>query len=212
VCCCLNSIGILAEEKTNFKNKENFFWFSRSSSLLDWVLKVCLGLKDSIATTYSPIKMKWIFSSPPEFRKWFIQGLADSDGFVGLSNKNFGIITDPNTKLIKRIIESLGIKVKDGYFGNLESVFINLHDAYKLPLFNPFVKSYRYLRIEKMEKSKHSCAHWPKWLEKEVINLIKSNFNNTQIIERILNKYRIYITSHSIRKRRKVLNHDMFRN
>ena len=93
----------------------------------------------------------------------FLQGLADSDGFVDLQAQQVGIITQPNTDLIKRIFESLGVNPKKRIFGGrLEALMVNIRDAYKLPIFNPLVRSYRFKLLEKLIKAKRIRGHWPK--------------------------------------------------
>ena len=168
VALCANCLGLrmnrIKDGPKGSKNKNSFFrWRSQSSLLIEWIFNVCLGLSDDQLTTYDAIKADWILTTPKTFRVWFLQGLADSDGFVDLQAQQVGIITQPNTDLIKRIFESLGVNPKKRIFGGrLEALMVNIRDAYKLPIFNPLVRSYRFKLLEKLIKAKRIRGHWPK--------------------------------------------------
>jgi len=208
-CLCINSLGLRMKRiKDGQKGKLNIYpfyrWASQSSMFFEWIFNVCLGLKDTQLTTYNPIKAKWLSKTPRNFKIWFLQGLADSDGFVDLNAQQVGIITQPNTKLIKSLFEDLEIKSKKRIFDKrLEGLMISLQDAYKLPIFNAFVKSYRFQLLEKLVNAKRIQDHWPKWLSDKVNSYLKDGLSGTTVAKKILNEFNIAIRTKQIYRRGK---------
>ncbi len=184
-----------------------YTWISQSSLLIQWIFNVCLGLKNNELTTYNPIRADWILKSPREFKIFFLQGLADSDGFVDFSSQKVGIITEPNTGLIKNILKSLNISAKPWLITRtkLWTLMISIKDAYNLPTFNPTVKSYRYEQMEKLYKAKKISGKWPPWLIEKVEKNIKNGLKGTEIVKKILNEENIAIRTKNIHKRAKKL-------
>lgn len=211
VCLCANSLGLRMNRiKDTQKGKRNthpfYRWASQSSMLIQWVFQVCLGLNDNQLTTYDSINADWIFKTTKDFKIWFIQGLADSDGFVDLQANQVGIITQPNTSLIKLILESLGVKSRKRIFdGRLEGLMISLYDAYRLPVFNPYVRSYRFDLLEKLINAERIRGHWPEWLSDKVDLYLKNGLRGTQIVKKILNEFNIGIRTKQIYKRSKLM-------
>lgn len=209
VCLCANSLGLrmdrIKDTPKGKKNKYPFYrWNSQSSMLIQWMFNVCLGLNDNQVTTYDTINANWILNAPKDFRIWFLQGLADSDGFVDLQAFQVGIITQPNTQFIKVVLESLGIRSNIRIFdGRLEGTMINIQDAYELPVFNPYVNSYRFELLEKLVRSKRICGHWPKWLSDKVNSYLNDGLRGTQIVKKVLNKFNIAIRTKQIYRRTK---------
>lgn len=209
-CLCMNNIGLrMLRYKDCPRGKMNthpfYAWCSQHSHFIDWIFKICLGLDNDKKTTYDPINAKWILKTPKEFRIWFLQGLADSDGYVDIKSYQAGIITGPNHKLVQQILTSLNIHSNKSYFekGTLSVIRINLRDAKKLPLFNPYVKLYRYCLMEKITNAKRYSWHWPEWLGKKVDKYIKKGMSSTQIMHTILKEYDISVGQGGVWKRMK---------
>ena len=204
---CINSLGLRMKKTKDCPagkcNTNSFYsWMSQSSSFFSWIYNVCLGLKDNELTTYDKIHANWIIKAPVAFRISFLQGLADSDGFVDFSSKQVGIITEPNTDFITKILNSLRINSHKRFFTNnrLWSVMIDYNSAYILPLFNPIIKSYRYKYVEKLYFSTNISGHWPEWLRNEVIKELNKGNRGTQIVKNILENYNIRIGMEGIRR------------
>ena len=209
---CLKSLNIRINRTKNCpkgkRNPNDFYaWHSQCSSLIDWMFKACLGLKNSELTTYEPIKAKWVINSPNHFKISFLQGIADSDGYIDITQCRAGIVTKPNIKILKSIFDSLNIKYFTGklHKGNLMQIKIRLEDAYSLPLFNPIVCSYRYQLMKKAIKANKLHHHWPIWLGKKVDNYLKQDLSSTKIINNILNEYNIIIRQGGIQRRKQKL-------
>jgi len=205
---CVNALGMKYSQCRDVppskKNKFYFYsWNSQSSLLISWIMEACFGLGIKDRTSYNPIKAEWILNSPKKFKVWFLQGVADSDGYIDINTFQAGIVSKPNIRFIQKVLDSLNIDSKRGYLhkGSLFFIRFNLRDAYKLPIFNPYVKLYRYNLMEKLINSEKFNSHWPKWLGDEVDNYIREGFSSTKIMHLILNKYNIAVRAGGIGKR-----------
>ena len=177
--------------------------------LFQWIFCTCLGLESKCKTTYDAIKADWILKAPKEFRICFLQGLAESDGFVDITSFQIGIITEPNTKLIKMILLSLGIESTKRFFqhSRLWALMLNVNKSYNLPIFNQFLRSYRYQKMEKIFFAKRINGHWPNWICEEVYKLSKMGLSGTKLSEKIIDEYGILIRAQRIN--RKIKEKDM---
>lgn len=179
-----------------------YTWISQSSPLFQWIFNGCLGLENNELTTYNPIRAKWILGSSRDFKISFLQGLADSDGFVDFSSHQVGIITEPNTYLIKNIFDSLNVKSTPKLFtrNKLWALMINANDAYRLPIFNPIIKSYRYEYLEKLFKARKFSGHWSLWLKEKVKENLKEGINGTNLVKKVIEEEGIAIRTKNIRR------------
>lgn len=157
VCLAANLIGIKMDRISDkhptgytriSKNPTDAYrWSSERSPLIAWIVRHCLGLERGKTTSHEPVRMDWIFKMSEEFRKRFIQGVADSDGTV--RPYVVEITSTPNTELVTSILHSLGLASAYSRKENevlLRSVVKNL-EASRLPIFNEFTKGYRYQQL-----------------------------------------------------------------
>lgn len=75
----------------------SFHWKSAFSPVIGWFHSAALGLKWEERTTTDPVKMERMTTAPRLLRVWFLRGVADSDGFVNLRNKEVETVSSPNT-------------------------------------------------------------------------------------------------------------------
>jgi hypothetical protein len=68
-----------------------------------------------------------------------------------------------------------------------------------MPLFNPYVKSYRYQHLEKIIKAK-KYYRWPEFLNNRVDELILSGYKGTELVKNILYENNTLITTKNINK------------
>jgi len=205
---CVNSLGLRMKRcKDCPAGKRNVYpfytWISQSSLFFQWLFRSCIGLKNNELTTYHPIRAEWILNSPKEFKIYFIQGLAESDGYVDFSSHQVGIITHPNTKLIKNILNSLNINPSQKLITrtNLWTLVINYVDAYRMPVFNPQINSYRYQYMEKLYKAKRISGHWPDWLSEKIEQNIRKGIKGTALVKKIINEEGVAIRTKNIQRR-----------
>jgi len=154
VCLAANLIGIrmsrIADKHPtgytrNSKNPTDAYrWSSERSPLLAWIVRRCLGLERGMTTSHDRVHMDWIFGMSEDFRKRFIQGLADSDGTV--RPYVVEITSTPNTELVTQVLHSLGLASaysrKEN--GQMLRTVVRNAEAANLPIFNEFTKGYRY--------------------------------------------------------------------
>jgi len=154
---CANSLGI---EMKRIKDGEpsgatkqaedpsgSYRWNSQRSPLLAWMFFVGMGMKAGETTSDDPVHMEWIFTMPFEFRKRFVQGLADSDGCA--RDYVVEICSVPNADFATRLLHTLGMNsayTRKESGKDLRSVVKN-SEASGLPIFNEFTGSYRYLHL-----------------------------------------------------------------
>jgi hypothetical protein len=157
VLMCANSFGFVMERKRDKQptgvqllGKQPtpaFRWISERSPLFAWMFSVCLGLQWGETTTGNQIRMDWILDTPRLFRIRFVQGASDSDGTVKRSEVE--IISVPNSEFFAKILQGLGMSTAHATTekGTLLRTRLNRKQASTLPIFNEFVKSYRYQRM-----------------------------------------------------------------
>ena len=157
VLLCANSLGLVMERK---KDKPPtgvqllgrsptpaFRWTSERSPLLAWMFSAGLGLGWDETTTTDQLHMDWIYATPESFRIRFIQGSADSDGTTRKYVTD--IATVPNAEFFRDVLLTLGVTTARIAYekGKPLRTALSTKEASKLPLFNEFVKGYRYQRM-----------------------------------------------------------------
>jgi hypothetical protein len=122
-------------------------WASERSPLIAWMFSAGLGLAWNETTTANQLRMDWIFDTPFNFRKRFVQGTADSDGCVKPSVVEIASV--PNADFFANVLQSLGMTTAHTAYEDGEPLKtrLNRKQASKLPMFNEYVNSYRYQRM-----------------------------------------------------------------
>jgi hypothetical protein len=95
-----------------YTKSECFHWITPVTPLLAWVFRVVMGLMHDERTTHHQMRADWIISAPKSFRTHFLQGLAESDGWVDASADRVKIVASPNQLLLKNVFTSLDIPSK----------------------------------------------------------------------------------------------------
>jgi len=158
LCMCANSFGITMHQIKDKppsgaqihgrKPTPAYRWNSERSPFLAWIFSVGLGLKWEETTTGNAVHMEWIFQTPYDFRKRFVQALADSDGTV---NRSAVIITSvPNANLVTRLLRSLGMTTAHTVYEYDMPLRTRVSTklAANLPIFNEFTHGYRYQKLQ----------------------------------------------------------------
>jgi transposase-like protein len=154
VCMCANALGIAMRRTLDkmptgdTRLAENpaaaFRWISSRSPLFAWMFNVCLGLEMNELTSVSKVRMDWILSMPRAILLRFIQGLSDSDATV--RRYVVEIASMPNAEFVTGILSKLGVtsaRTLTEHGQPMRSSLLN-SEAASLPIFNEFVKGYRY--------------------------------------------------------------------
>jgi len=157
VLMCTNNLGL---EMTRIKDKPPtgrqllgknptpaYRWSTERSPLIAWMFAVGLGLEWGETTTTHQLRMDWIHDTPDPFRIRFVQGAADSDGTVRKYVADIASV--PNAAFFTRLLLDLGMKSAHVAYENGIPLRTapRTGEAAKLPLFNEFVKSYRYRKM-----------------------------------------------------------------
>jgi hypothetical protein len=156
-CMCTNSLGIAMNRTKDkpatgdtLKAKDPssaYRWISERSPLMAWMIMNGLGLKSKEKTSTHEVHMDWIFKTSFEFRKRFLQALADSDGSV----KPYVVILTsvPNAEFVTKLLHSVGIKSAHVIHedGSDLRTSMNTREASQLPIFNEFSNGYRYRQL-----------------------------------------------------------------
>jgi len=159
VLMCVNSLGLEMGRKRDKQPsgtqlfgrdpRPAYRWASERSPVFAWIFSIGLGLKWKETTTKHQVRMPWIFDTPRIFRTRFVQGAADSDGCV--KRYEIEIASVPNAGFFAKILQSLGLTSAHISYekGEPLKTMVNRKQASQLPIFNEFVRSYRYQKMMK---------------------------------------------------------------
>lgn len=179
----------------------SFIWSSQSSQFLMWMFEKCLGLRPGETTTRNPIRADWLARTPTEFQIWFLQGLADSDGYVDLNKHEIGLVAEPNGSLIAAILANLGAYFRLATIKNQATVLLSVKEGFRLPIFSPYSRTHKFELAQKLANARRLQGPWPRWLRNEVNQLIDSGRSTGEVISTILEKHKIAIRSQHLRGR-----------
>ena len=150
---CLATLGLWSHEIAPAEGVTR--WTSESSDILTWILRVCLGLETNQCTSRNPVKMNWLLGCPREFVVAFLQGVAESDGSVSRTGYYTVIASVPNSTFFHDLLSFIGVPSRVHPKSRPTQLRINLSPAVNLPLFNPLIKSYRFLSMISHAKSRN---------------------------------------------------------
>ena len=136
-----------------YTRAECYRWITPATPLFGWVFRVCLGLEKGEKTTYDPVKMDWIVDSPKIFKVHFLQGLAESDGYVDAGRNVVSVVVSPNTELIRAMFASLGTSPKIYDQPPIQRLEITTEEAATLPVFNPRIRSRYFQNLQIMSQA-----------------------------------------------------------
>jgi hypothetical protein len=76
-------------------------WMSYFSEVFVWFHTACLGLDRDQLTSYDSVRMDWLLTASSDSIKWFLRGIADSDGTVNVRNKVVAITSEPKRSSLR---------------------------------------------------------------------------------------------------------------
>ena len=136
-----------------YGKSECFAWYSPTSPLVSWIFFNCLGLRAGETTTRNPVTKDWLLKAPFEFGTHFIQGLAESDGWPDAGADKAFVVSSPNTKLFKALLENLGCVARIDH-QKVELLACDTEEAFRLPFFSPRIHSNLYEDLETLAKAR----------------------------------------------------------
>jgi len=177
-----------------------YVWTSQTSEFLLWMFEKCLGLRQGETTTRNPIRAPWILRMPRQFQICFLQGLADSDGYVDLNKHEVGLVVEPNQALIGRLLKQLHVHFRESTAKHQATVLLSVKEAFAMPIFSPISRTHRFELASRLAHAQRLQGAWPTWLRAEVDELSSRGDRTGKIVLFILDKYGIAIRSQHIRK------------
>ncbi len=127
-----------------FTDAECYRWLSPASPLIGWTFRVCMGLMEGETTTYDPLRMDWILGAPRDFKVSFLQGMAESDGWVDAGKDSVVIVSSPNDELFEKLFTSLDIRHRFCRQPPITRIEFGTEDGLSLPVFSPRIHSNNY--------------------------------------------------------------------
>jgi len=177
-------------------------WSSQNSELLLWIFEKCLGLSEGQTTTSNSIHAEWLVGAPRRFAICFLQGLADSDGYVDINKHEIGIVVEPNQTLVRAILTRLHVRFRLARIRNQATVVLSVKEGCRLPVFSPYAGTHKSRLARKLMDAQRFRGRWPSWLRREVDALVCSGLPSGAIVLAILDRHGVAIRSQHLRQSR----------
>jgi hypothetical protein len=147
-----------------------FRWITPVSPLLTWVFQAAMGYEKGELTTYNKMRADWLLEAPRRAKVHFLQGLAESDGWVNPGRDCIIIVASPNEDFIDRLLTSLDVPHVFSEQEKVTVVAFGTEDGIKLPAFNERIRSNYYEEIQIMANAKRFTERsaLPDWFLKEI--------------------------------------------
>jgi len=142
------------------------------SEVFVWFHTACMGLDRDQLTSYDSVRMDWLLTASSDSIKWFLRGIADSDGTVNVRNKVVAITSEPNGPLFVKLFAMVGVHATIHKSKGFDCVSISVSDAVRIRIFNPEMETHRGVLLEKLASAQTFQARWPFWLEERVRSLL----------------------------------------
>lgn len=181
---------------------ECYQWISSSSPLISWIVNECLGLENHENTTYDSLRMDWVLGAPQDFQVHFLQGIAESDGWPDAGQDRAKMVSSPNTKLFKTLLESLGCNPLKLEQPPVQLLQISTEEANRLPLFNPRVASnlFHETRTLALAKRHTERTRLPQETIQVIRELSETISNANEICLRLAERTGYKVSSNTVRK------------
>jgi hypothetical protein len=143
-----------------FSKSECFQWIAPVSPLFAWIFRVMMGYRAGELTTYDPMRANWLLEAPRSFKVHFLQGLAESDGWVNAGADKVIIVATPNETLLDGLLRTLDIIPRQDE-QKVNILLFGTEDGLKLPAFNPRLHSNYYDDLVTMATAKRFLERQP---------------------------------------------------
>ncbi len=173
----MHRIKDAAKSEFRFTDSECYRWLSPASPLFAWVFRVCLGLRKGEKTTTHPLRMEWLLQAPREFRIHFLQGLAESDGWVDAGADRVKVVSSPNERLLSDLFAGFNIPFKIFRQSSITRIEIKTEDGLALPIFNTKLQSNYFNELLTMAKAKNFPVRkpLPEWFLTKIRPILSTN-------------------------------------
>jgi hypothetical protein len=137
-----------------------FRWITPVSPLLTWVFQVVMGYEKGELTTYNKMRADWLIEAPRRAKVHFLQGLAESDGWVNPGRDQVRIVASPNEQLLDSLLNTLEVPHRFDH-EKVNIVAFGTEDGIKLPAFNERIRSNYYEEMQIMANAKRFTERSP---------------------------------------------------
>ncbi|MDA4126244.1 MAG: hypothetical protein OK452_03435 [Thaumarchaeota archaeon] len=184
-----------------YSKSDCFQWIAPVSPLFAWIFQVMMGLKRGEKTTYDQLRADWILASPVCFRIHFLQGLAESDGWVNPGRDVVIIVASPNEQLLDKLLTDVGVPHSfEKQMVNI--VLLKTAEGLKLPIFNESAHTNNYDRLILMSRAKRfpERSPLPRWFLDQIEDILLKCVNYDQACLEIARRTGFKITNLTVKK------------
>ena len=180
---------------------ECYAWASASSPINSWIFNGCLGLKDGETTTYDPLSMDWLLDAPRSFVTHFIQGLAESDGWPDAGADKAFVVSSPNTKFFRSLLDLLGCGSRVDH-QIVDLLVCDTENAFRLPFFNARIHSNLYEDLETLAMAKRypERQRLPESAVSLIRKLSRTSIEANEICLKFARSSGYKVSGHTVRK------------
>lgn len=189
-----------------YSKSDCFQWIAPVSPLFAWIFQVMMGLKSGERTTYDQMRADWILASPSGFRIHFIQGLAESDGWVNPGRDIVIIVASPNEQLLDKLLT--GLDVPHTFEKQLVNIVVfQTAVGFELPAFNELTHTNNYDNMTVMAKAKRFTERSPLpiWFLEQIEDTLSKCANYDQACLEIASRTGFKISNQTVKKYSKAL-------
>jgi hypothetical protein len=160
-----------------------------------------MGFEPGKLTTYNPMKADWLLEAPRSAKVHFIQGLAESDGWVSPGGDEVQIVATPNEDFLGDLLTSLDTPHRlDKQKVNV--IVFGTEDGLKLPAFNERIHSNYYDKLVVMANAKRfpERSPIPDWFLDQIRPILVSCTNYNQACLEIAKQTGYKISDNTVKK------------
>jgi len=205
---CISMLGIPCGRIKDGSPRVNnpcgsYRWMSYFSEVFLWFHTACLGLDRNQLTSYDPVSMDWLLMAAPASIKWFLRGIADSDGCVNVGNRSVEITSEPNGAFFVKLFAKVGIRASVHKSKGYDCVSISASEAAKMKIFNVQVGTHRSILLDRVAYARAFPAKWPAWLDELVHHLLSEHDTPTTVRNILLFEDNVYVKLRTLRNKQR---------
>ena len=185
-----------------YTRAECYRWITPATPLIGWIFRVCLGLEKGKRTTYDAVKMDWSMDTPRSFKVHFLQGLAESDGWVDAGSDKVAMASSPNEQFLSKLLESLGVPSNVYKQQPITRVEIDTTLGLALPIFNERLHSNNYQNLVVMATAKRfpPREHLPSSFLAQIEPIVATSTNYSEACLNIAKATGYKVSSDTVKK------------
>jgi len=153
-------------------------------------------------TTYNKMRADWLLDAPRSFKVHFLQGLAESDGWVNPGSDKVIIVASPNETFLSKLLSSLDIPHRPDKQEKVNIVVFGTEQGIKLPAFNERIRSNYYDNLMTMANAKRFLERspLPDWFLTQIRPILTNCANYDQACLEIAKQTGYKISSKTVKK------------